>query len=160
MCVERTVCLALSVTACDPNFYVNAPVPSTATTRTLVVSLKDIHLNRAEGKKLIFYGLTGASWVLEYSRDILGLDVCVTDGAGQVIPIKGRYDTCSVVILPAITKAADITQPLTRPTDIIIASREINTSSTIPMVPAFWPVTSGTDGVDFFRLECGCGMQD
>lgn len=50
-------------------------IPDGETMANLIITLKDICIDRASGRKLLYHGLQSAAWVMEYARDILGLDI-------------------------------------------------------------------------------------
>jgi hypothetical protein len=96
-------------------------LPDSRTMANLVVALKNLCIERMPGHKLVYYGITGASWLIEYSKDVLGLDVCLIYGDGTTRPVKGTYNTCSVVVLPTNAGATEVLRPLAQPTDIILS---------------------------------------
>ncbi|KAI1871184.1 uncharacterized protein JN550_004629 [Neoarthrinium moseri] len=105
-------------------FQYREALPDSDTMARLVILLKDIVTETAAGTKLVYYGITGASWVIEYSKEVLGLDVCFLDEGGDVHPIKGDYNTASVVVTPtaATAQQTEVLRPLASPKDILMSS--------------------------------------
>ncbi|KAF4448410.1 hypothetical protein F53441_8218 [Fusarium austroafricanum] len=136
-------------------FVYHDALPDTRTMAKLIVDLKSISTEPTQGTKLIYYGLTGASWLIEYSKDVLGLDVCLVHEDGTVKPIKGTFRTASVVVLPTHSRAMEILRPLARPTDIFVLSEGKQKPHAIS-----WLMSCGEGGVDFFQLSCGWALKD
>lgn len=60
----------------------------------LVAMLKGVCLQQPPGQRGLFYrGLVGAALLIEYSKDILDLDVSIVRENGEIFPVKGVYDT-------------------------------------------------------------------
>ncbi|KAL2074219.1 hypothetical protein VTL71DRAFT_7997 [Oculimacula yallundae] len=47
---------------------------------------------------LVFNGIKGEAWVVTYACSVLGLNTCVVDKDGNVVPIAGKYEDAKVVI--------------------------------------------------------------
>ncbi|RSL42635.1 hypothetical protein CEP54_015411 [Fusarium duplospermum] len=103
-------------------FQYEDALPDSKTMARLIVDLKNLCIERTPRTKLIYYGITGSSWLIEYSRDVLGLDVCLVHEDGTIHPVKGTFETASVVVLPTKSRAMEILQPLAQPTDIFAFS--------------------------------------
>lgn len=76
--------------------------------------------------------------------------MCLVHEDGAVRPIKGTFDTASVVVLPIQNRAMEILRPLAQPTDIFAISEGKQKSQTIS-----WLMSCGEHGVDFFQLSSG-----
>lgn len=134
-------------------FHYRDAIPDNQTMAKLVIELKDMHLERTADKKLVYYGLTGASWLVEYSKDVLGLRVCLVCEDGTIYPINGTYDTSSVVVVPAVDGEREILKGIARPTDVITSTLRSERKQMPENIS--WLMSCGQDGVDFFGMSCG-----
>ena len=72
-------------------------LPDAETATRIILSLYKIS-QEEPGMILEYYGFWGASWVIAYARDVLGLVVCVLKSPSESVPISGDYQTASVFV--------------------------------------------------------------
>ncbi|KAI5463578.1 hypothetical protein BGZ63DRAFT_462815 [Mariannaea sp. PMI_226] len=132
-------------------------LPDSATMAKLIVELKTrcLEPTQFERCRIVYYGLTGAAWCVEYSKDVLGLDVCLIQEDGTVCPVSGTFETASVIVLPAQEPGVELTQRVAHVIDICISSDGIEIQKEIN-----WLVSCEGSGVDFFQLCCGWDLMD
>ncbi|KAK4445579.1 hypothetical protein QBC34DRAFT_163489 [Podospora aff. communis PSN243] len=134
-------------------------VPTKEVMAELIMHLMDLSVDRSSGKKLLYHGLQGAAWLMTYSLDVLGLDVCFITEDHQVVPVSADYQNSVVVVLPASRKESGLQTfwELNRPSDIVVIADSADPSAPLKMD---WQVECGpsTGGVDLLEILCGWSL--
>ncbi|KAL3963131.1 hypothetical protein ACCO45_000135 [Purpureocillium lilacinum] len=132
-------------------------LPDSITMAKLIVELKSHCLEGGpqRSRRLLYYGLIGAAWCVEYSKDVLGLDVCLVFHDGTVYPVSGNFTTAQVIVLPTLEPGMEIAQKLRKPTDFLLNSTRRHKSQAIS-----WLRSCGQGNIDYFQLCCGWNLVD
>jgi hypothetical protein len=146
---ELNVWLSNQFVPADPRWFDPNGDPA-----TMVELIRLLHLMifgpGDKPKRLAFYGIRGAAWLILYSTDILGLPVCLVHKDGRVHPVNGDYASAKVLIFPENSDKPQIMESIDNPLDIVCTNCN---SSLRPQ--SEWLISCGESGVDLFKLMCG-----
>lgn len=72
--------------------------PSLESIADIVLSLHKLSNDDSDGLVAGYYELAGASWVVAYARDVLGLSVCAFGERTSTVPISGDFRSAKVIL--------------------------------------------------------------
>lgn len=131
-------------------FSATNAVPDAKLMAEIVVTLKELSTHNEDSpRKLIFYGICGAAWLLVYSWKILGLNVCLIHKDGRVHPVQGDYESASIIIVPHTENPSEVVHNIGWSANTIISKQPTLATQ------LNWVVSCADDGVNFFDLCCG-----
>jgi len=139
-------------------------IPKPSTMADLVMTLTKVAREWEENKSVLVYqGMEGAAWVINYSWNVLRLPVCIIDADGNLDCTISRtpYASCAVIIYLATEGPPRILQNIESASNIIVLKNPERESVEYPWAFKNWLISCGGDrGVDVIQLFCGWDVGD